>query len=119
MSENRYLTRREAAAASGCHPDTIRRAEAAGRLPNRRTRSDGSIEIPVSDLVAAGLLDPVAAGDGLPELVARTRTERDLLEARQQVALEQARVAGLDTLLDRAHEEITFLRSLVRQQKAA
>ena len=42
----------------------------------------------MSDLVAAGLLDPVAAGDGLPELVTRTRTERDLLEARQQVALE-------------------------------
>jgi len=119
MSDNRYLTRREAAAACGCHPDTIRRAEARDQLPNKRTRPGGSVEIPVSDLVAAGLLAPVAPGDPLPELITRTRNERDLIETRQLVALERARVAALDTLLDRAHEEITFLRQLVSQQGAA
>ena len=45
--------------------------------------------------LAAGLLDPVAAAGDLPELVTRTRTERDLIEARQQVALRDAKIADI------------------------
>lgn len=78
--ETRYLTRREASAACACHVDTIRRAEVASRLSSKRTRADGTLEIPVADLAGAGLLDPLAAGEGLPELVTRTRAQRDLLE---------------------------------------
>jgi len=119
MSDNRYLTGKEAAALCGCHPDTIRRAETAGKLPNRRTRPGGSVEIPVPDLVAAGLLDPLAAGGTLPALVTRTRTERDLIESRQLVALRDAKIDSLVSQLDRALEDITFLRRLVSQQSAA
>lgn len=118
MSETRFLTRKEAAAACGCHVDTIRRAEAAGRVPNRRTRLDGTIEIPTSDLVAAGLLDPLAAGAALPELVSRTRGERDLLDTRQQVAVSTSTIDLLRAQLERAYEEVAFLRSVLAPQRA-
>jgi hypothetical protein len=75
------------------------RPTARGQLPGKRTRPDGSVEVPVSDLVADGLLDPVTAGGSLPELVTRTRTERDLIESRQLMALERAKVEARDTLL--------------------
>ncbi len=119
MSETRYLTRRDAAAACGCHVDTIRRAEAANRLPNRRARADGTIEIPVADLVGAGLLDPLAAGDGLPELVTRSRSERDLLDARQQVAVRDVTINELRVQLEVARDEIAFLRRLVDPRRVA
>ena len=53
MSESRYLTREEASIACGVSIDTLRRDQRLGKLPQVRTRADGVVEIPVSDLVAA------------------------------------------------------------------
>ena len=119
MSETKYLTREEAAAVCACHVDTLRRDEKHGKFPNARKRPDGVVEIPVSDLVAAGRLDPVAANAPFAEIITKSRTERELLEARQHVALMESRVAAFEGELRRADREIDFLRTLVRQRQVA
>ena len=119
MSETRYLTREEAATVCACHVDTIRRDERMGRLPNARKRPDGVVEIPVSDLVAAGRLDPLAADAPLTEIVTKSRAERELLEARQRIALLESRVAALEGEIRRADREVDFLRALLREKKVA
>lgn len=58
MSEATYLTKKDAAAACGCSEATIQRYRRNGKFPNARTGSSGALEVPVADLVAAGLLDP-------------------------------------------------------------
>lgn len=119
MSEHAYLNRKEAAAACGCHVDTIRRAEASGKLPNCRRRDDGTVEIPVADLVAAGLLDPLAAAGPIEEVATRSRTERDLAATRQELAVSRAEVAALVQRLARAEDEVAFLRRLLTKAQVA
>mgnify|MGYP001274232108 CR=1 FL=1 len=118
MSESTYLTRKEAAALCGCNYDTIRRAEKKGRLPNTRRRGDATTEIAVADLVAAGLLDPFAARADVAEIAGRSRAERDLVAARQELAVAQARIAGLTDRLARQDEEIAFLRAMLNKAAA-
>ncbi|MFP3907301.1 MAG: hypothetical protein ACLFRV_06940 [Acidimicrobiales bacterium] len=80
---------------AGCHVDSIRRAEKKDLLPNTRQRSDGTTEVAVADLVAAGMLDPLAAHADVTEVAARSRTERDLTAVRQELAVANAQLAGL------------------------
>jgi hypothetical protein len=115
MSASTYVTRKEAAALCGVHSDTIRRDEKRGALPNVRERTDGTTEIPVADLVAAGRLDPVAARDGVEDIAVRHRAERDLVAARQELAVANARITGLTDELARQDAEITFLRKLLQK----
>lgn len=81
------FTQDEAAVVYGKSKDTIRRYRREDRLANSRTRPDGTVEIAVSDLVAAGLLDPLAAAGDVAEVALRSRVERDLVTSRQEVAL--------------------------------
>lgn len=118
MSESVYLTRREAAALCGRHVDSIRRAEKKGLLPHTREREDSTIEVAVADLVAAGLLDPLAARGDVSELAGRNRAERDLTAARQELAVADARLAGLTDRVTRQDEEIAFLRALLKKAAA-
>lgn len=118
MSESTYVTRNEAAALCGCNYDTIRRAEKKGRLPNTRQRADGTTEIAVADLVAAGMLDPLAARADVTELAGRSRAERDLTAVRQELVVANTQLAGLTDRLTRQDEEIAFLRSLLKKAAA-
>ncbi|MDY7104644.1 MAG: hypothetical protein S0880_25955 [Actinomycetota bacterium] len=93
MSESTYLTRKEAAALCDCHVDSIRRAEKKGLLPNSRQRADGTIEIAVADLVAAGMLDPLAARTDVTEVAGRSRAERDLTVVRQELAVANTQIS--------------------------
>ena len=113
-SETKYLSRKDAAALCGVHYDTIRRAEKAGNLPNTRRvgQGEGAVEIPVSDLVAAGLLDPLSAEGSVEVIAQRTRTERELIELRQELAIERLRSEQREAQLDQAYSEIAFLRTL-------
>lgn len=118
MAESTYITRKEAAALCDCHVDSIRRAEKKNLLPNTRQRSDGTTELAVADLVAAGMLDPLAARADVAEVAGRNRAERDLTAVRQELALASARIVGLTDRLTGQDEEIAFLRSLLKKAAA-
>jgi hypothetical protein len=112
MSQQRELTREQAADACACHVDTIRRYERAGKLPNRRQDEGGKWHLPVTDLVAAGLLDPVASHDALPEIAERSKAQRDVAELRLRLAASEARAEILE-------DQVAFLRQLATSRTAA
>jgi hypothetical protein len=107
-----WLSRRDAAAACGCHVDTIRRYEKRGELPNKQVRN-GTVLIPVSDLVAAGLLDPLANDDRIEQVAHRSRTERELAAARQEIAVLTVRLDGARARAERAEADVAFFKQLV------
>lgn len=118
MADPGYLTKKDAAAACGCSEATIQRYKRDGKLPNTRRGAAGVLEVPVADLVAAGLLDPLAATSDLPEVAWRSRTERDLVTARQDLAVTRAELEACRRQLTVAHDEIAFLRSLLTKAAA-
>ena len=113
MHQPTYLTQDEAAAVCNKSYDTIRRRRRNGYLPNSRTRSDGTVEVAVADLVAAGLLDPLAATDDVTEIATRSRVERDLITARQELAVQRAQIDGLTAANEILRAENAFLRTLL------
>lgn len=119
MSETQYLTRDEAALACGVSKDTLRKDQRDGKLPHCRARADGRTEIAVADLVAAGRLDPLASDAPLTEIVTKSRTERELLEARHHNALLEAELVSRREELRHRDEEIRFLRGLLRGKQVA
>ena len=110
MSEPKYLTKAQVADITGKSAATIQRYNREGRFPNARYADDRTLEIPVTDLVAAELLDPLHAFD-VDTLADATRTERELHEAKTRLAVAEAR-------LDAAHAEVAFLRSLLARGAA-
>ncbi len=103
-STERFVTRREAARICGCSYDSIRRRQADGAYPNAVER-DGAWVIPVSDLVAAGDLDPTAPTEPAPP-------DSDASGA------DAVRIARLEAELARAQAEIEFQRDLLMQMAA-
>lgn len=105
---------------STCTPVAI---EASSRVRYRdsliRKRADGRTEILVADLVAAGRLDPLASDAPLVEIVTKSKTERELLESQRRVAVLEAEFDHQREQLNHLHEEVKFLRSLLRGEKAA
>jgi hypothetical protein len=104
------LTQRAAADLCSVHRDTIRRRRRQGELPNSRQRSDGTVEVAVADLVAAGLLDPLAAPDVVQQLPSGSRAALELTVARMELAVTAERLAQLTDRLARAEKEVLFLR---------
>ncbi|MEU2856727.1 helix-turn-helix domain-containing protein [Streptomyces syringium] len=123
--ERPRLTQREAAAACGVSPTTIRRYREAGRLPGAQRQPGGGWLIPVEDLLAAGLRLHVPSppegdgpgdgtGHGTPggtggdpgsaELLAQLAAERH----RREMAEAEAR--HLRDRLDDAGEHLADLR---------
>ncbi|MDH2415291.1 hypothetical protein [Nocardioides sp. CER19] len=120
------LTFKEAAEAAGCSVDTIKRRHQGGTFPHVfQDAGDkrGTWLIPVTDLVAAGLLGADALVD-VAETVATVKHGREaaavqtaLESARQDLALQvaalRAQVTGLEAQLARVVDERDFLRGLV------
>lgn len=104
MSTERFVTRKEAARLCGCSVDSIRRRQNEGDFPNARL-DDGAWMIPVSDLVAAGHLDPTAPIEAPPA-------------GPDETAAGAARIARLEAELARAESEISFQRGLLMQLAA-
>jgi len=105
MSSERWVTRAEAAELRRCSTDTIRRSQNAGDYPNHRTDDDGVWHIPLSELVAAGHLDPTAP------VPAPAPDDIELSAA-------APRIARLEAALERAESEIEFQRALLLQLTA-
>ena len=98
-STERFVTRKEAARLCGCSYDSIRRRQAEGAYPNAVER-DGAWVIPVSDLVAAGDLDPTAPAEAPPA-------------DRHGGGGDAVRIARLEAALAAAESEIEFQRGLL------
>lgn len=69
----------------------------------------------MADLVAAGLLDPVAATAVAQELPSGGRAALELTAARMELAVTAERLAQLTDRLARAEEEVLFLRDLLER----
>jgi hypothetical protein len=114
-SDQRYLTQNEACTLCACDYSTIKRHRLAGHFPGVRRRGDanGTYEIPLSDLISAGLWHP---GDGDRDVddvalaISRTRTERRLEEALLALERANARIEALDAALTERRDEIAYLR---------
>ena len=119
MQQSTFLTQEEAADVCRKSYDTIRRYRRQGRLPNSRTRADGTVEVAVADLVATGLLDALANTGDVTEAASRSRTERDLAAMRQELNVLRERNEGLLERLERADGEIAFLRSMLYRVEVA
>ena len=113
MHQSTFLTQEEAADACAKSYDTIRRYRRLGRLPNSRTRVDGTVEVAVADLVMAGLLDALASTSDVATVVARSRVERNLAASREECTVLRTRCEGLLERVERADGEIAFLRSML------
>jgi hypothetical protein len=98
-STERFVTRREAARLCGISYDSIRRRQAEDAYPNAVER-DGAWVIPVSDLVAAGDLDPTAPVEAPPA-------------HRDSEGGDAVRIARLEAALAAAESEIEFQRGLL------
>jgi len=115
MSESPYLNQHDAADLCGKSYDTIRRYRREGTLPNSRTRGDGTVQVAVADLVACGLLDPLVASGPVGELADRSRSARDLVLVRQELAVATVRIEALTERLSSADAEVAFLRGLLKR----
>ena len=113
VGPDQYLTQNEACALCGCDYSTIKRRRQAGHFPGVRRRNDpnGTYEIPVIDLIAAGLWRPADGDDeDVSAAVGRTKIERRLEETRLALELANARAEALAAVLDERRDEIAYLR---------
>lgn len=120
------LGRLEAAEACDVSIDTIKRRLKAGAFPHaRQVGLDRSWVIPVRDLVDAGLLPASAlALPAAPKTPTRAAVQphsplTPSIPASAQLAEALAEIRGLRAELDRAQDEIAFLRQLVAGSRAA
>jgi hypothetical protein len=120
MEDNaRYLPQDEAAAICQRSYDTIRRYRKAGKLPNTTKGSNGAWLIAVVDLVAAGLLDALAANGAVTEVATRSRAERDLVTTRQELAVATATNQLLSEQIADLRAHVAFLQGQLKQGRAA
>jgi hypothetical protein len=112
-ADERYLTQNEACSLCGCDYSTVKRHRMAGHFPGVRRRPDpnGTYEIPLTDLIAAGLWDP-AEGDAEDVAAAfgRTKVERRLEETRLALERANARIEALLAAIEDRRDEIAYLR---------
>ena len=106
MSSETWLSRKEAARYPGTSYDRIRRADEAGRLPGRRVRpgEDGptaTLEYPLTELVAAGLVDTLAALESAPGPAAAEDPGHETEQLRRRVAELEVRLERRDADFDR------------------
>lgn len=99
MTSETYFNASQAAKETGKSLPTIRHYLASGKFPNARQRAKGKVqvwEIPLTDLVASGLLDKVSGS--------KPTTAREMAETRS---------TALELELDRLETELRLTRELL------
>ena len=109
-----FVTQREAAELAGCSKDTIVRARASGHFPHARLR-DHAWTLPIDDLIAAGLYDPISDSEND---AAATPDDVDATSVTVDLARALARVAALEDVVARQDDELRFLRQLTADSLA-
>lgn len=116
MSAEQWVTQREAAELCGCSYDTIRRRRKHKDFGECRQESPGEHSsewlIPLAGLVAAGLLDPVAAASDPEAVLGRREAERLYEVARLELERTKAELGAAKSALSARDEEIRFLRKV-------
>lgn len=115
----KFYTLQDAADLCGKSHDTIKRRRNAGAFPNARQRPgdrNGTWEIPLQDLVAAGLyeLAPGGAADA-DESIRQVRDDRELVETRAELIRERAQREAMDQLMSELRRQVSFLEKTVAQ----
>ncbi|WP_017933112.1 hypothetical protein [Nocardioides sp. Iso805N] len=107
-TSNENLTIKEAAFATGLHPDTIKDRRSAGHYANAWQEQKGrrAWHIPVKDLVAAG--------DLRPEEVAEVASTLEAARETKQVAELKARIIELEDALNTATALAEERRGMVK-----
>lgn len=109
----RYYTRLEAADLCKRSVDTIKRYLKAGRLPNARQRpgdANGTWEIPLADLVNAGLYELTPEGvDAADQTIREVRDDRELREVRAELIRERAEREAQEQLLSELRGRVKWL----------
>jgi len=128
-TDQTHLTFAEAAARCGCHEATIRRRQREGALPGTRRRPGnrrGVLEIPISDLVACGLLPSqtvLAASPGAVDAGADAPTleplGRHALQDPPAVASLAARLGVVEAALAQLLARVELLTSLAAAKDVA
>jgi hypothetical protein len=112
-ADQRYLTQPEAATLCACDYSTIKRYRERSRFPGIRRRDDtnGTYEIPLSDLIAAGLWKPTDGDDeDVAAAIGRTRAERRVEELRVELERTRAQNEALTAALADRRDEVAYLR---------
>jgi len=115
VAHSNYVDQHEAADICGCSYDTIRRRRKTGGLPNARQRPgdpNKTWEIPVTDLLAAGLLK---VGDDV-EPAGEARSQVGSVRLTRELAVARAELVEVRRHADAQADEIRFLRELLRKQ---
>jgi hypothetical protein len=111
--EQRYLTQAEAAALCGRDYTTIRRRRERGQFPGSRRRGDdtGAWEIPLAELIAAGLWRPAdGEANDVDTAMGRTKADRRLQDMRVDLERANVRVEALTAALADRRDEVAYLR---------
>lgn len=123
MSAAQWVTQREAAELCGCSYDTIRRRRKHGDFGECRQESPGEHSsewlLPQAGLVAAGLLDPVAAGSDPEAVLGRREAERLYEVARLELERTKAERDAARALAAEREAEIRHLRKMQSDLVAA
>ena len=116
MSAAQWVTQKGAAELCGCSYDTIRRRRKHGDFGECRQESPGEHSsewlIPLAGLVAAGLLDPVAAASDPEAVLGRREAERLYEVARLELERTKAERDAALRLAAEREAEIKHLRKV-------
>ena len=120
LDANASLTLAEIASLLGRDRKTIKTWLHKGRWPHAEQDADGlrTWRVPVSDLVAAGDLEPSQVTHVENELAAR-RESRETKALREQVIRLEEKLLAAQALADERASTIGILRGLVRKAGAA
>ena len=123
MGAEQWVTQKEAAELCGCSYDTIRRRRKHGDFGECRQESPGEHSsewlLPLAGLVAAGLLDPVAAGSDPEAVLGRREAERLYEVARLELERTKAERDAARALAAEREAEIRHLRKMQSDLVAA
>ncbi|WKN47473.1 AlpA family transcriptional regulator [Nocardioides sp. Arc9.136] len=120
LNPRQLLTLLEVADLLGKHLDTVKAWNTAGRFPNRVQDSTGrkAWRIPVSDLVAAGLLDPSRVED-VANAVKASRESRKVQHLRETIVRLEERLAAERAISQERAGMIAILNNVIARRGGA
>ena len=119
-SANQLLTLAEVATVTGNHPDTVRDRRSAGRWPNAVQDTTGrrTWRVPVTDLVAAGDLDPAQVVE-VESTLAAARESKQVAALREEISTLRADLSAAEARAAERALTIEILESVIGAGRVA